>query len=365
MSSLNPSLRAFLAPFSLILGGALLVSGCGGGGSGGGPTTPTSTPIPGVTPTPTATPLPGVVFSDEFDAGRLDSGKWTVLDRSNTLQRTEFGNQPVFSQDGDGTRFMRLKLDTFLPDGGAKAGGLVELFGTQVVANSKIDRGNGVEFQAKMRMTNPNQPGLVGAFFLFGQKGNFGGTPPLSFDEIDHELLTNAFVANPPYTWTNIYNDFRVPQPGLPTGDRYDDLTKNDGQPRPIQSGFDKGGWNVYRIVWKPGQVQWFINGSDQPIATDTTGRVPDDALGVRFNLWAAAAPPIGWADAYSAALQAASTPGANQTFSLDVDWVRVRSLGATTSDARSKASSRLIPMTRQEILRGVPSASYRSNAPR
>ncbi len=361
MSFLNSSLRTPLALGSLLLGGSLLVSGCGGGGSGGGPTTPTSTPVPGATATPA--PLPGTLFSDEFNAGALDTGKWTTLDSSNTLQRTEFGNQAAFSQDSDGTRFMRLKLDTFLPDSAAKAGGLLELYGTQVVANSKIERGSGVEFRARMRMANPDQPGLVGAFFLFGQKGNFGGTPPLSFDEIDHELLTNAFVANPPYTWTNIYNDFRIPQPGLPNGDRYDDLTKNDGRARALTSGFNKATWNEYRIEWRAGEVKWFIN--DQLMASDTSVRVPDDALGVRFNLWGAAAPPIGWAAAYSAALQAAATPAQNQTFSLDVDWVRVKSLDSTTSAARSTSPARLIPMTRQEILRGVPGSDYRSNAPR
>ncbi len=354
---LNPFLRAPLALATAFLGGALLVSGCGGGG--GGVTVPTSTPVPGG-PTPTATQASNL-FSDEFNSNSLDTSKWTPLDNSRSLQRTQFGNLPTFAQDSDGTRFMRVKLDTFLPNAQATPG--TELYGTEVIAKSKIALGNGVEFQARMRMANPDQRGLVGSFFLFGQKGNFGGTPALSFDEIDHELLTNAFVANPPYTWTNIYNDFRVPQAGVPNGDSFSDLTKQNGLARPLTTNFDKAAWNVYRIVWKPGQVEWFIN--DQPILTDTTNRVPDDDLGVRFNLWGATAAPIGWAAAFSDSLKPAATAAENQTFSLDVDWVRVRSLNASGNDARATTSSRLVPLSPAEITRGLPGASYRSSARR
>lgn len=349
MLSLKLQSKALWALSSVLLGGALLVSGCGGGGSG--PSTPTPTATNTATPTPT---IPGLVFADEFNAGSLDRGKWAPLDRTSTLQRTEFGNQPDFNQDTDGTKFMRVKIDTYLPDDAARAEGKVQFYGTEVVAKSKVPRGTGIEFQARMRMSNPERTGLVGAFFLFGSKGTFGGTQPLSFDEIDHELLTNAFATNPPYTWTNIYNDFRVPQPGVPGGDSYFNTDKQNGLSRPLSlvPDFDGRGWNLYRIVWRPGSVQWFIN--DHPIWEDKSGRVPDDDLGVRFNLWAAK----DWAAAFSNDLKPAATAAENQSYSLDVDWVRVRTLDSTTT-----SPIRLKPLTTEQILRGGPGAGYRSSA--
>ncbi|BCM92078.1 hypothetical protein IAD21_03957 [Abditibacteriota bacterium] len=367
MLSLNPSfVRASFAIGSILLGGALLVSGCGGGG--GGATVPTSTPIPTFTPAPNATatptPVPGTAFADEFNAGSLDRTKWTTLDNSNRLQRTQFGNQPDFGQDTDGTRFMRVKIDSFLPDDTVRAAGILQFYGTELAANQKIARGTGVEFQARMRMSNPERGGLVGSFFLFGQKGNFGGNPPLSFDEIDHEVLTNGVNANPPYTWTNTYNDFRVPQTGVPSGDSYTDPTKTIGLAEPTTTGYAAGNWNVYRVVWRAGQVQWFIN--DQLIRTETSGVVPDDALGVRFNMWAATAPPAGWAAAFDDTLKPANTLADNKTYSLDVDWVRVKSLSATTTGAvRTPSSLQVIPLSSAEITRGLAGADYHSNARR
>ena len=352
MFALNP--KALLALSSLALGGALLVSGCGGGG--GGATTPTATSGPTATPT-----TPGVVFSDEFNSGSLNSSKWSTLDRTHVIQRTEFGNNATFGSDSDGTKFMRVNLDTFLPDDAARAEGKVQFYGTEIAGKTLIPRGNGVRFQARMRVGTPGRTGMVGSFFMFGQKGTYGGEPKLSYDEIDHELLTKAFAATPPYTWTNCYNDFRVPQPGLEGGDSYADETKNLGLAENYSTGYDSAGWNVYRIDWKPGQVEWFIN--DQLIRTDTSGRVPDDALAVRFNLWAAATQANGgWEAAADAAFTPAATAAENKTYSLDVDWVRVSGLNSTMTAA---VSSRLQTLSDTQLMRGLSGPGYRSSKKR
>ncbi|RYX84940.1 glycosyl hydrolase family protein [bacterium] len=355
MFALKSSLsRASFAISSVLLGSALLVSGCGGGG--GGATVPTATPIPSTTPT--ATPLPSV-FSDEFNSGSLDRSKWTTLTTTSSLQRTQFGNQPRFAQDSDGTRYMRLPLDTYVPDAAVRQAGVLQMYGTEVAANQKITRGTGIAFEARTRLSNPERGGLITSFFMFGQKGNFNGTPPLTFDEIDHEVLTNGLLATPPYTWTNSYNDFIIPQTGYPSGDSYFDSTKTIALPEPFTTGYSAGNWNVYRVEWKPGQVQWFIN--NQLIRTETSGVVPDDSLGVRFNIWAAQAPPLGWEAAYDATLTPAQTSSANQTYTLDVDWVRVRTLASTTGTVRSTSSSRLVPLSSAEIVRGLSGPGYQS----
>ncbi len=356
----NPLVRLALAPGALLLGGALLVAGCGGGG--GGTSVPTATPGPTATPTPT--PIPGTVFSDEFNAGALDTAKWTTLGTDSTIQRTEFGNQPDFGQDTDGTRFMRVKLDTFLPDGAARAQGTRQFFGTEVAANQKVPlSGAGIVYEARIRVSNPEQQGLVGGFFAFGANpnGSFGGTPPYSFDEIDHELLTTSFAAAKPYTWTNIYNDFRIPQPGFPSGDNYGDKSRTNGLSNRFPPNYNPSGWNTYRMVWQATQVQWFIN--DQLIRSDppTAGPLPNDPMGVRFNIWAASSPAVGgWVDAYSDTLQPAATAAASQTYSVDVDWVRLRVLSAsTTSPATHSAALSLVPASRAELRQS--GAAYQS----
>ena len=352
----NPLVRAALAPGALLLGGVLLVAGCGGGG-GGGATVPTSTPGP--TPTPTATPLPGTVFSDEFNAGSLDTGKWSTLGSDMTLQRTRFGNKPEFGQeknpDNTFTQFMRVKLDTYLSGANAKQ----QFFGTEVVAGEKISPpqpGQTIDFQARIRVPNPKQLGLVGAFFAFGSKNTetFGSTPPESFDEIDHELLTNSFNLPQPSTWTNVYNDFRVPQPGVRNGDgdSYADTSRTRGLANKSDPSYTPSTWNVYRILWQPTQVQWFINTTLIRTATPGSDPIPNDPIGVRFNIWAPEDPiKGGWIDAYNSALAPATTPAANQTYSIDVDWVRVRALDSTTSgNARRTSGLRLVPVSPQEL---------------
>lgn len=352
--NLNPSLlRASFAISSVLLGGALLVSGCGGGGSGPTPN-PTATTTPGATSTPAPTSAPVGTFADEFNSGSLDTVKWSVFDGSHKIQRTQFGNQPTFGQDTDGTRYMRLPLDTYLP-GGATGG--VELFGTEVYANQKIARGNGIVFEARLRETDPNQGGQVPSFFALGQKGDYGNiNNPLKVDELDYELLTAGNTATPRYVWTNSINDFTIEQPGT-GGDAYNDTTKTVAFRTAPISGYTPGNWNVYRIAWKAGQVQWFING--QLIRTETSQVVPDEDLGVRFNLWGASNV---WSDAYDGTLTAASTPAENKKYGLDVDWVRVTPLTAnTTGTLRSASGLSLSPITSADRAH-AGGVGYRSN---
>lgn len=321
--------------FSLLLGGALFLNGCGGGSSG--PSVPTATPTP--------VPASNVLLDDEFNAGTLDSKRWSIVDSTFNIQRTQFGNTPDFKQDADGTRFMRVKLDTYLPVHTVKGPDTLSFLGTEVKSNLRFARGNGVIFESRMRLSDANTLGLVNAFFAYGEKGTFGKTPPLSLDEIDHEMLTNTLFTTTPASWTNIYNDFVLPQDGNPSGDSYFDPLKTEGSFKDLVPGFDPSGWNTYRIEWKAGGVQWFIN--DKLIREDTSVRVPDDALGVRFNIWAPSGPPVGWTPAWSDSLKSAASAAENQDFAFDVDWVRVRTLDGK-APTTSAVSALMAPSTRR-----------------
>lgn len=334
---------------SLLLGGALLLNGCGGGSSG--------LSVPKATPTPV--PASNMLLDDEFNGPKLDPTRWSVVTSNDTtifnIQRTQLGNQPEFAQDPDGTHFMRVKLDTFLPVHTVKGPDTLSVLGTEVKSNLRFARGNGVIFETRMRLSNAHQLGLVDAFFAYGEKGTFDGTPPLSLDEIDHEMLTNDLFTNSPRSWTNIYNDFIVPQKGNPTGSSYFEEKITKGEYAPLVA-FDRTGWNTYRIEWKEGSTRWFIN--DTITREDTSGRVPNDPLGVRFNIWAPSGPPTGWTPAWSDTLKSAATAADNETFAFDVDWVRVRTLDGK-APATPAVSALMAPSTRRG---GAPMAGYRSN---
>jgi hypothetical protein len=72
--------------------------------------------------------------------------------------------------------------------------------------------------------------------------------------------------------------------------------------------------------------MKWYVN--NQLVRTQTTN-VPDDPMKLHFNLWA---PDSSFADAFNAALQPAATPGANQTYSVQVDHVEVNRINTTAS---------------------------------
>lgn len=302
----------------LLLGSPLLflLNGCGGGGGG------TSVPIP----TPAPAGPPGLLLDDEFNTGALNSNMWSVQNNTSSIQRTQLGNNPTFAQDSDGTKYVQLALNTYLPSRAPGSPADVTLSGTEFGSNMRFPVGTGIRFEARMRLPDVAQLGIVNAFFLFSSKDNYGGTPPLNIDEIDHELLSKAFTAQSPFTWTNTYNNFIIAQPGNP-GDNYGSTpNKTLGLAKGLVAGYNPRNWNVYRVDWQSGSINWYIN--DVLIRSDSGMRVPDEPLGVRFNVWAAKDPATGgWSDAYSDTLQPAASAAENKTFNLDVDWVHVNTL--------------------------------------
>lgn len=345
-----PQRARFVFGPMLLLGGSLLLNGCGGGGGG------TSVPVPTATPAPTGPP--GLLLDDEFNASSLDANRWSLQTSSAFIQRTQLGNRPTFAQDSDGTKYVQLPLNTFLPGRAAGSPSDVTLFGTEFGTNVRYPMGTGLKFEARMRLPNVSQQGIVNAFFLFSAKDNYGSTPPLNIDEIDHELLNKAYAQKSPYTWTNIYNNFVVAQPdgkGGTTGGAYGDSNTTKGEAINLVANYNPSNWNVYRVDWQPGSVKWYVN--DVLRRTDTTGRVPDEPLGVRFNIWGAKDPATGgWDAAYSDTLQPAPSADQNQTFNLDVDWVHVNTLDGK-APVQSAALVRSVPNSNP-----VPMAGYSDN---
>lgn len=321
---------------SLVLGGALLVSGCGGGSGGTAPTLP-----------PTGDP--SVLLYDQFNS--FDTvNSWSVQGGGYTIQRTLMGNQPAIVNDGS-TSFVRLPLSTYVSDPYRSQG--KTMFGTEFASYALFPRSQGLRFTARIRMTSATQQGLVGGFFLFSSKLPDKSTPQ-TIDEIDHELLTTAYSpkSGSPYTWTNIYKNFVIAQnfQGNQIGGKYDDKNTTISTAPGFVQGYKTNDWNIYTIEWKAGDVKWFINGQQ---IREETGLVPDSPLGMRFNFWVSNS---SWQNAYSDSpvLNGVSDPSQAQNFYMDMDYVKVETLDGKAPTSSSSALKRAAPT------RGVTMADYR-----
>jgi hypothetical protein len=164
-----------------------------------------------------------------------------------------------------------------------------------------------------MRLKPTTVGGLVDGFFLFDvTRENPPGT--LVRDEIDFELISNQAVgAATQDPFTNYWNDEPFSSdPG-------------DGQFVNV-AGLDLTQFQTYKVEWTPQHMKWYVN--NQLVRTQTSN-VPNDPMKLHFNLWA---PDSTFADAFNAALTPAASPGANQTYAVQVDHVEVNRINTAAS---------------------------------
>ena len=242
-----------------------------------------------------------VLFRDDFNGTGLDTTKWAL--GTWTLGRTDLGNAPVVSGG-----IARLRFDTFNP---ADPGG--SFLGTEILSRAVFDRGQGIEFEARVRV-NPLPNGLVTSFFTYVWRQSSGITYS---DEIDFEFLSKQINSSPTTsdpvlttTWNNWDNNHQI---------YTDPNTYNSGNVN--VAGLNLSQFNIFVIRWLPDRVEWLVNG--QLIRTATTA-VPDEITDIRLNFWA---PGKGWTDAFSGKLVPARNARQNQTFYYDVDYVEVRTI--------------------------------------
>lgn len=244
------------------------------------------------------------VFADEFNGSAIDTAQWTWFDTSWSLQRTQFGNAPVQGADSNGTRYARLRLDTYNPD---PAQASSKMRGCEMISKRAFTMGSGLEMEARVRA--PGLPrGLVGACFTYSERGTW----PDSYlkEEIDYELISNQARNK---LWLNIWNDWNPRYP-------YNDGAHNQDS-NPTVSGLDWSQWTVFKIRWLNNRTEWYAN--NVLVRTDTS-ILPDDPQNLHFNLWA---PEASWSTAYDSGIQPTSNPASNRPFYLDVDYVRVRTI--------------------------------------
>ncbi len=259
-----------------------------------------------------------LLLRDDFNGtGNVNTTVWRLPfgSEGTFVGRTQFrGNSAVdMPQEGiveplasDG-KVTEIKLDTYSPiDPGN------QFLGTDLLTKRNFARAGGLTFEARMRLKPTTVGGLVDGFFLFDvQRESPPGT--LVRDEIDFELLSNQTTGAATHDpITNYWNDQPLSHPG-------------DGQFVDV-AGLNLTQFQNYKVEWTPQHMKWFVN--NQLVRTQTTN-VPNDPMKLHFNLWA---PDSTFADAFNAALQPAATPGANQTYAVQVDHVEVNRINTTTS---------------------------------
>jgi len=230
-----------------------------------------------------------VVFREDFNGGQLDANKWGVGNW--TLGRTQLGNTPVVSGG-----LAQLRFDTF----GFK--------GTEIYTKSNFARGNGLEFEFRVRDVNLPD-GLVTGLFTYQAQGALS-------DEIDVEILSkqvNLTAGGDPLLLST-WNDWDEAHPA------YNDGVHNASQSKFV-SGLNVNAFHTYTIRWLPGRTEWLLDGA---LVASSTAAQPDLATPFRMNLWA---PASSWTDAYSSSLRPAASARRNRSYYVDVDWVEIRAL--------------------------------------
>ncbi len=239
---------------------------------------------------------------DDFDAAPLDSSIWGLASW-NIGDRTQFGNQPEFHTDADGS-YITLPLDTYNPNLPGQ-----RVLGTEIFSLQRFDNPEGVEFLTRARL-NTEMPGLVAAFFTYSEKRQKGRYVS---DEIDYEVLSKqGFNRVLVTSWDN----------WGAAGSNYEDGVHHLGALLDLNA-YDWRQWNTYAMRWYPDRVEWHVNGELVRVHYDAP--VPDQPQPARASLWAAGST---WPDAYDALLAPVSDPAQNQRFRWDIDYILVTSLG-------------------------------------
>jgi hypothetical protein len=204
-----------------------------------------------------------VIWEDDFGTGQsVGRSRWSVSGDEAFIpqQHTRFGAAPKLMTDSaNGTTFVRLPLNSYNPAPG-RAGQVFQ--GTEMKSRAEWSMGPGLQWEARVRGTKVPK-GIVYAFFTFRRSY-------AEQEEIDFEFLSNWINSSDAYTrtkvWTNIWNKGR-PQQGNACCRA---STRRTGTPTPSVG------------------LRAALSGSSTALLRTETETVPDEQMGVIFNIWAA-----------------------------------------------------------------------------
>lgn len=297
-------------------------------------------------------------FEDQFDGSSLDTdNRWSfygasaeggdgnvdiVTGANGGNGGTNFGFKPTIESDPDGTRYARLRMDTY--NSNPRRPGTLK--GTEMFSRvgfgppSDAPRGRvysvkdqpdeistGFEFEARIRYVDNvsfPQKGGVAAFWTYWNHSSDYDVKSQYYKahEIDYEMFYQSSYSNRRLNLQN-YRDFNA------TGSNpYSNPAKTAHAYPPYAPDWKQ--WKYVKIKWTPlgngeWRTEWFIKdqpaqnyeslGSEQTIA-------PNKWMTVRFNIWG---------HTNSGDIQPTSASN-NQSYFLDVDWVKVSKFAAVSA---------------------------------
>lgn len=230
-----------------------------------------------------------VVLRDDFNGAQINSATWGV--GTWKLGRTQLGNQPLVTGG-----MARLPFSNF------------KLTGCEIYTKSTFALGNGVEFEARVRLDSLPK-GLVTSVFTYNTLDTLS-------DELDIEILTKQVAAasgGAPVLMTT-WNDWNEAKPTYSDGIHHSSQTV-------FLAGLDVNVFHTWVIRWLPGRTEWLLDGV---LVASSTQAQPDLATPLRLNFWA---PASGWTEAYDSSMKSVNNKRQAKTWYYDVDWVEVRRL--------------------------------------
>jgi len=242
-----------------------------------------------------------VVFTDDFTGPTLDTSKWGVGDWQ--LGRAYLSNPPTFNQE-NGITYATLQLDTYNPNFPGTLLRGAELYTWTTFALPKRWQGQGLQFEARVRVRSETR-GLVASSFTWGFQQT--STTTLS-DEIDFEYLTNL-PSNQILLTT--WNGWDYKKPVYNDGVHHSEALVTVG-------GLNRNAWTTLQLRWLKDRTEWYVNGV---LARSTRSAHANNPMSARFNLWA---PASSWTAAYDPGLQPALTADRNISYFYDIDYFRV-----------------------------------------
>lgn len=331
------------------------------------------------------------ILRDDFNGTSLDLTAWRIPEFPNPepekgdpnptfIGRTQFRS----TNDNEGGMddpppsvaggVVRLQLDTFNPVLERESNQEPKFFGSEIITQQTFGftdallPGQGLAFEARVRVPEPIQRGIVTSFFTFQiQDPNADGSRNREgiHDELTFELLTNQIddalsSTGTQQILTNAYDD----DPLGPGDSEFDNLP-----------GVDLREWVTLRMEWYPERVLWYVKQDgivnfetfqlirEEPLPSpdiDAKVTVPDEPMDVRFNIWAADHGEDGFPEAFDGSFLPVGERANNQIFFYEVDYVQVERLALQplpkpdTFRRRNNRGDRIIGTLGKETISGT-----------